>query len=352
MNATLSSTARWLWHSPSPAALASRLLLAPAALAYRAGTTIRNLAYDAGLLKRHALPLPAIGVGNLSVGGTGKTPLTIHLARELLRRGVRPAILLRGYGGDELIEHRAAVPGAIVEAGADRAAGARRAAAQGAQVLVLDDCLQRRDVVVDLMLATVSAETWTGLRFPLPAGPWREGTRALRRVDHVVVTRKLADQAAAAALGSDLARHTRQPAFVVACFGLTALEPLLGGPTETLEAIKGRVVSAVCGVGEPDLFAGQLERAGAWVDLVAFPDHHAFTIPVVARLAQEARLQGRWVVTTVKDAVKLMDLWPPEGAPCYVARLGVNITAGEPELSRALDAVADQARRTTPTSEQ
>lgn len=342
---TLANTARWVWLSPSPAAIASRLTLLPAAAVYRAGTAARNAAYDAGVLKRRRLPLPSVGIGNLSVGGTGKTPLTIHVAGEMVRRGLKPGILLRGYGGDELIELRAAVPSAVVEADSDRHAGARRAVSQGAQVLVLDDCLQRRDVATDLMLAVVSAESWGTFRFPLPAGPWREGASALGRADAVVVTRKLADQPAAAALAGRLSGRTRSGASVVACLGIEALEPLLGGPTLRLEAIKGRVVSALCGVGEPDLFAGQLERAGAWVELLAFPDHHAFTIPVVSRIAHQARLQNRWVVTTVKDAVKLMDLWPPEGAPCYVARLGVRITAGEQALSPALDAIADLARK-------
>ena len=348
---SLARAARWIWTSPSAGAIAARVALLPLAAVYRAATAARNLAFDAGWTRRRALPAPSVGIGNLSVGGTGKTPLTIFIARQLQQRGLVPGILLRGYGGDELIELRAAVPGAIVEAGADRHRGAERALAQGAQVFVLDDCLQRRDIAVDLMLATVSAETWGAFRLPLPAGPWRESARALRRVDHVVVTRKLADQAPSAALAARLAQRTRRPASVVASFGIEGLEPLLGGPTMALDGLKGRVVTALCGVGEPDLFAGQLERAGAWVELVAFPDHHAFTIPVAARLAHEARLAGRLVVTTVKDAVKLMDLWPPEGAPCYVARLGVRITAGEQDLSRALDAIADEARRKTQASE-
>jgi len=340
----LAAAARWVWCSESPGARAARLALLPAAALYRAGTEARNAAYSIGLLRSRRLPLPSVGIGNLAVGGTGKTPLAIYVAGELAGRGLRPGILLRGYGGDELIEHRATVPEAIVEADPDRHAAAGRAAAQGAQVLVLDDCLQRRDVIVDVMLGVVSAETWRSIRWPLPAGPWREGRRALRRTDAVAVTSKLAGPDEARILAERLQGDTRSGAGVVMQMRRGPLEPLAGGPALSAESLRGQVVTALCGIGEPDLFAGQLERAGAWVELLAFPDHHAFTIPQAVAIAREAKMQNRLVVTTVKDAVKLMDLWPPEGAPCYVARLRAQPAAGAEALASLLDRVATAAR--------
>src|SRR3954470_22333001 len=94
-------TPAWLWHSPSAMATVSRTLLLPLAGLYRLGTTLRNAAYDAGMLKSAPLAAPSVAIGNLSVGGTGKTPLTMHLAARLAAAGLTPGIVLRGYGGDE-----------------------------------------------------------------------------------------------------------------------------------------------------------------------------------------------------------------------------------------------------------
>ena len=164
--ASLDGAARWIWHARSLPAGLARAALLPAALAYRAVTWLRNAADDAGALPSRALPLPSIGVGNLAVGGAGKTPLCAYIARELGRRGIRSAVLLRGYGGDEAEEYRESAPGALVVAGRDRPASATRAAALGAEVLILDDCLQRRDIAVDAMLVLVAAESWRGERWP------------------------------------------------------------------------------------------------------------------------------------------------------------------------------------------
>ncbi len=340
----VSALARWTWRSPSLAARLARAALLPAAGLFRAAVAARNAAYGSGLLRVRALGAPSIGVGNLSVGGTGKTPVAIHLARALAERGVRAGIVLRGYGGDEVLEYMAAAPRAVVEASPDRHAAAARALAAGARALVLDDCLQRRDVAPDVMLAVVSAETWAAVRWPLPAGPWREGLSALARTDAVVVTRKVAAGDAAERLAASLAGHTRGGAGITVELALGSLEPLGGGAPIVPADLAGRAVTALCGVGEPELFAAQLTRAGAVTQLAAFPDHHAWTRNQALALARTARLAGRVVVTTVKDAVKLLDLWPSDEAPCYVAALVVRVTSGAAALESLLDRVATAAR--------
>src|SRR6185436_3870048 len=123
--------------------------------------------------------------------------------------------LLRGYGGDEVLVHRHRLPGARVVADPDRVAGAERALAQGAQVLVLDDAFQRRDVWRDLNLAVVSAETTKAVPWSLPAGPWREGLGALARANALVVTRKRADAASALELARRLTARIDGPVGVI-----------------------------------------------------------------------------------------------------------------------------------------
>lgn len=338
--------ARWVWRSRSPAARVARAALLPAAMLFRAGAAVRGAAYDAGLVRARRLPRPSVGVGNLAVGGTGKTPLAAYLARALASRGLRPAILLRGYGGDEAAELAAALPEALVVAGPDRHAGARRAAEAGAGALVLDDCLQRRDVAVSVMLAVVAVETWSAVRFPLPAGPWREGVGALGRADAVVVTCKTGEPRQAEALAGRLAPRTRGALGIVFRLALSGLVPLGGGEAVGPKAVKGRDVVALCAIGEPDLFAGQLEALGARVDLMALGDHHAYTSGDVRAACTRAGAGGL-VVVTAKDAVKLAEVWPAELPPCLVAQLEARPAAGAAALDGLLDWVAAAARATT-----
>lgn len=334
--------ARWLWRAPGAATLARGALL-PFAGLYRAAVLARNAAYDSGVLSVRPLPLPAIGVGNLAVGGTGKTPVTAHLAGELVRRGCRPGIVLRGYGADEPIEHAVLTPRAIVEAAPDRMVAAGRAAQRGADCLVLDDCLQRRDVAPEVMIAVVAAETWDPPRWPLPAGPWREGAGALRRADLVLVTTRTAGDDAAALLARDLARRTRQDGWATARLAPVRVRPLAGGAAEATTVLAGTRVLAVCGIGEPERFADQLRAAGATVALRAYGDHHPYTPGDVRAIIEAAGPDGT-VVTTAKDAVKLRSLWPPAGPRCLVAELAVRITGGADVLGGLLDRVATAAR--------
>jgi tetraacyldisaccharide 4'-kinase len=132
--------------------------LAPLSWIFGAGVALRNRLYDAGILGSQSLGLPAVSVGNLSVGGTGKTPMSAWVAERLLELGKRPAVLLRGYGGgDEVLVHARLVPGALRVADPDRVRGAARARAEGAEVLILDDAFQHRRAQRDLDLVLVAA---------------------------------------------------------------------------------------------------------------------------------------------------------------------------------------------------
>ncbi len=349
-----------LWHSTSPAARVARAALLPAAALYRAGVAVRNAAFDLGVLPARGLPRPSLGVGNIAVGGVGKTPVAAYLARELARRGATPGILLRGYGGsggpgegrrgedgDEAEEHRSGTPGAAVVAERDRRRGAARAVAAGADVLVLDDCLQHRAVRPDVLLAVLAAESAAGPRWPLPAGPWREGLGALARCDGVVVTHKTAPAAAAADAATRLAARTRAKLGVAVALEIGGLVPLTGGAPLPARWLEGRAVTALSGIGEPELFGAQLERLGATVHPLVFGDHHRYTAAEAAAIAARAGPDGA-VVTTAKDAIRLRPVWPPGAPPCLVAELSVRVTHGQDDLARLLDRLGRAAPQDTP----
>jgi tetraacyldisaccharide 4'-kinase len=328
---------RWLWTSRRPDARLARLALLPVSGLWRLAMDTRRLAYRRGWLAVRDLPLPSVAVGNLTVGGSGKTPIAIWIARHYVTRGLRPGILLRGYGGDETLVHQHSVPEAVVIADADRAAGAERALARGAQVLVLDDAYQRLDVHRDLNVLVMSAETTRAVRWPLPAGPWREGWDALDRADAVIVTRKRASPEAAQALVRELESRVRGP-IAVAHLGLRTLEGLVSGTRRPAETLAGKRVVAASGIADPDAFVAQTKATGAAVQVATWKDHHDYRDEDVAWLAHAAR-RADHVVITQKDAVKLRDRWPATVPEPLVALLDLSWEAGGDRIAAVLDAV-------------
>lgn len=329
---------RWLWTSRRLDARLARLVLLPAAGLWHLGMGFRTLAFRRGWRASHALPLPSVAVGNLTVGGSGKTPIAVWIARHFAGRGRRPGILLRGYGADEVLVHRHDVPDAVVVPNPDRVAGAAEALAGGAEVLVLDDAYQRLDVERDLNVLVVSAETTLAVRWSLPAGPWREGWNAMDRADFVLVTRKRAGTDAAAQLAANIRGRTGLPVAVVH-LGLHHLEGMLSATRLEIEALRGERVVAATAIADPDAFVAQVKRTGAQVQAATWRDHHVFGDADVAWLARAARKADR-VVLTAKDAVKLRDRWPASAPEPFVAILNVRFEAGGDAFVAALDALA------------
>jgi len=321
----------------------ARLPLVPLAGAYWAAMKLRAALGAGGAVR---LPLPTIAVGNLSVGGTGKTPLAAWIASYCAARGRTPGILLRGYGGDEPLVHRRLVPQAVVVATPDRVAGAAAARAQGARVFVLDDAYQLLGVARDLNIVVVSAESVAASPWPLPAGPWREGRDALGRADVIVVTRKCASAEAAGALAHRLGGRARErgPSVCTARLAVTHLEGMQSGGRRELDALAGRRVVAAAGIADPESFAAQLGTAGASVQLVAYQDHHAYRRADLERLVQAAAT-GDYVVVTEKDAVKLRRQWPGSAPEPLVAVLAVHWEHNGRALEQAVDAVLASAPR-------
>ncbi len=327
-----------LWWSHHWLARLARGLLLPAALAYRAVMLARTAAYRWGWLAVRRLPRPTVAVGNLAVGGSGKTPLAAWIAAFCAERGRRPAILLRGYGGDEQLVHERLVPGAVVVPHPDRAAGALRATAAGADVLVLDDAYQRLDVARDLNIAVVGTENARAAPWPLPAGPWRESWDALDRAQLIVVTRRRAGFAEANALATRLAARRPGVPVAVAHLALARLEGMLSARPVEPGALAGKRVVAAAGIADPASFAVQVRASGAQVQLVAYQDHHAYDATDIARLVR-ASAEADYVVVTEKDAVKLRDRWPAGAREPLVAALVVRWEHNRDAVERALDAL-------------
>ena len=331
--------ARWLWESRGLGSRVTRWALLPAAALYGAAMRVRATAYRRGWIATRVLPAPTVSVGNLTVGGAGKTPLAGWIAAYMTSRGRHPGILLRGYGGDEGLVHERG-GNAIVVADPDRVAGASRAVAQGADVLILDDGYQRLNVARDLNILLVGAESLRGAPWPLPAGPWRERWDAVRRANLVVVTRKRALPADARRTAREMGLRRPGTAVAVAHLDLGALEGLWSGAAGgvPLATLGQRRVLAAAGVADPFSFAVQLRALGTTVQLAAFPDHHAYTAADVAGLVQSAR-DVDYLIVTEKDAVKLRHLWPRDAKEPLVAVLTVEWEENGAAVTQALDAL-------------
>ncbi|HYN85216.1 MAG TPA: tetraacyldisaccharide 4'-kinase [Pyrinomonadaceae bacterium] len=356
------------------------IALAPLSALYGAAVRARLALYESGALKSHAAGAPVVSVGNLTTGGTGKTPLVEWLARSLAAGGRRVCVLTRGYGrdderrrvvvsdggrvlagaregGDEprLLAERLLGAASIVSA-ADRVAAARWAVEHlGAQVFVLDDGFQHVRLRRDLDVVTIDATNpWGGGRL-LPRGRLREPRGGIARAGVVVITR--ADLAQdLAGLRAEVERLTRGRARVfesrVRTLGASQLsnESKSSGETQASAAMSSleevpRPASAFCAVGNPRAFFAQLRAEGVELQSErAFADHHAYTQHDADALSAEAaRVGARSLLTTAKDAVKLRAL--AFALPLYVVETSIEIDGAESLLRAVEEALGLTARR-------
>lgn len=325
-----------IWYGRSAGASFARTLLAPASWLFGSVVAARNALYDRGVMRARDSQIPVVSVGNVSVGGTGKTPFTAYIVRELRALRHNPAVVMRGYGDDELHLHSRLNPGVAVITGSDRVAGIRAAAVSGADVAVLDDAFQHRRAQRDLDIVLVSAEHWRDHLRLLPAGPLREPMTSLRRADLVVVTRKSASDAdARAAVLGIRALPSVYADIVTASFPLDAIVSATRTHIMHLDSLRDTRVLAIAGVGDPASFFAQLRQLGASVTKRRFRDHHDYTASDVANLM--ARSVGhKYVVTTEKDVVKLSRLWPANGPELWYLSQAVRLTEGDSLVAAAL----------------
>lgn len=339
------------------AAACIRAALLPASLAYRAAVSARNAAYGRGILPVARLPRPVVSVGNLVVGGTGKTPLVALLARGLRARGLSAAVLSRGYGaspggppfprlvsdgsrvllspreaGDEAFMLARALEGTPVAIDPDRSrAGAMIAGRFPADLFILDDGFQHRRIARDADILLLDAARPLDNGRLLPAGRLREPASAARRAGAIVLTRfprAGAPEALAEAgrlnPGARLFTATHEPSRLVELPSGAVRDPL---------SLRGRTVAAFCGIAAPGDFARTLTRLGARVALLRpYPDHHPYAAAELDRFVRSAAAAGaEAVVTTSKDAVRI-----PEGLtvplPLHALEIEMRIGGGDEKL--------------------
>lgn len=261
------------WYSRNPVSLA----LWPLSWLFRLLAFLRRLCYRSGLFRRVTLPVPVVIVGNITVGGSGKTPLVLWLARYLADAGYRPGIVSRGYGGaserwpirvtadsdpehvgDEavLLASRSGLPMAV---GPDRVAAAELLIKEAAVDLILsDDGLQHYRLGRDVEIAVLDGSRRLGNGFCLPAGPLREPASRLQRVDFIICNGEAG------------------PGEYGMCLLPTELENLLTGERRDLLSFTGRTVHAVAGIGNPQRFFDTLREQGVTTIEHPFPDHHPY----------------------------------------------------------------------------
>ena len=325
---------------------------------YKVGVRGREIAYESGLLKTRRLPRPTVCIGNITVGGTGKTPLVMRLVSDLLAKGCRPAVLLRGYkreqktskpvlvrgprtiyagvreSGDEAMELAVRLPGACIGVGADRYASGMMILKQfPVDCFIMDDGFQHYQLHRDMNIVTLDVtDPWGGGKL-LPAGLLRESPEALRRADLVILTR--AGSVAPDRLGvlrAEVSTFLRdQTAILESRHEPRSLRPLAGGKDVPLSRLKGREILAVSGIANPQSFESSLTVLGA--DVTAryrLGDHQGSPQKVWSWISQHDRAD-QWVVMTEKDAVRWVNEQTPKNllTHAYALRMDLLLSSGQ-----------------------
>lgn len=324
--------------------------LSPLGWLYGAGSSFRNALYDRGIFRSHNLGARTISVGNLTAGGTGKTPLVAFVARLLAENGEKVCILTRGYGrddpaarvlvsdsenvtadartgGDEPVELAQKLLGkAIVIADRNRVAAAQWAMQEFAPtVFVLDDGFQHRSAARDLDIVCIDATSPFGGDSFLPLGRLRERSANLARAQIGVLTR--ADMAADIATVKERIRQLAPNIEIFsASYRSRGFTELGSKKMVEITEVRDRAAFAFCGLGSPQNFFAQLTREGIQLaGTTAFPDHHRYTAAQIRKIETSAQSSGaQSLITTAKDAVRLTESIPE--MRCLIAEIDLQIS--------------------------
>jgi len=324
------------------------LLLQPASLLFALGVYLRDLGFRLGLLRVERAGIPVVSVGNLSVGGTGKTPITLWLARQLQDCGFKVGIVSRGYSGEErpgvTIVSQGAGPlvgpsvagdeavmlarcfAGVVIAAPQRIQGVAAAQDLGCEIVLLDDGFQHRRLARDFDLVLIGGRSGG----PLPAGPMREGRSALGRAHALALVCKFdagEEEAAKAQVPAG------KPSFLVRFHAESLIESDAGAWRELpVGTISGRSLAVVSGIAEPSAFYNTVRQWDGQIEEVfEYPDHHAYGEADWQQLLRKTR-EVEFIVTTEKDLVKL-ERFPFARGKLLAVRVSPEVQRGE-ELVR------------------
>ncbi len=316
-------------------------------LIYRFLLIARAGMYACNILPVYRSSQKVISVGNVVMGGVGKTPLVAFLARGIVVRGARPVVITRGYmprrgaESDEVRMLQEMFPGLEVYAGADRVSSIKKAERMGGQaVCILDDGFQHWRVARDLNIVVVDAAFPFGNHCLLPRGVLREPLASLSRADIIVISRVDAQGAQAQQVRNTCLKWNPAALIVEAVQRPSGITNLVSGEKRADFSLIQTDVGMLCAIGSPEHFRSSLERLGAVVKKdIAFRDHHLYTKEEIGAIVKECRsLALRTIVTTHKDAVKLRPLFcGDEGIDIFVLDVEIKIVHGENEFFSRID---------------
>ncbi|MGA7161834.1 MAG: tetraacyldisaccharide 4'-kinase [Bacteroidota bacterium] len=338
--------------------------LLPFSWLYGCGVVLRNLFYDWQLFHIDHVDVPVISVGNISTGGTGKTPVAGMIAKMLQGKNIRSAIVSRGYkretrglvevsdgfvlkatareSGDEAFQLATSLVKTIVVVDDQRLRGARYAVSKlNAQAVVLDDGFQHRSLHRDLDIVLIDA-AYSPFTMPmLPAGYRRDSLRSLKRANAVLLT-KVKPTLNVERLKEQIRRYSHARIFS-SSFTVTAFRRAKTGFSVNLSSVKGKHAVAFCGIGQPESFRESLQDIGIIVSsMITFDDHHSYSDSDVRNIvAEQEKLKAEYIITTEKDMARLSSFEFSETYPLFCLEIEVTVRE-EKEWTSLINSVFDK----------
>lgn len=322
-------------------------------LSFLYGAILRahNALYRNGILKRYKAGVSVVSVGNITLGGTGKTPFVMMLSRKFAEHGALTGVLIRGYGEDEwkLLDERLGAYGIKIFVGRDRVEKSKIAEKEGMDVVVLDDGFQHLRLKRDLDILLVDASSPFGNRKLFPRGILREPLSSLKRADIVVITKSDAAVENIDDIKDNIKCIVGRKKILKAVHKPLDLRDLLSGELKPLSLIAHKKVCLVSAICDPFYFKHTLRHIGAEPELeFIFPDHHEYDLKdIEAILGDCASKDVKDIIITEKDAVKIKHLITGRPLICnfFVLRVDLEITDGKETLDAEVNRLYLRNRR-------
>jgi tetraacyldisaccharide 4'-kinase len=314
-----------------------KAVLYMASLVYGLALTVRALLYRYGIFESRFVPMKIISVGNITLGGTGKTPFVIYLVKLFKSEFAKdPAILIRGYGWDETAMLKSKLPDTPILAGENRVKSAYHAIKlYGSDTAILDDGFQHWELKRDLDIVLVDSRKPFGNSFLFPRGVLREGNKALRRADIVVLTKVGSHDADAAAVRREILAINPDIDFVEASHDPDCIYDIKKKEPLEISTIRGKRAILLSSIADPGYFKDTAKSLGAEVvEHIEFPDHHNYSESDRAYITKRCEERSfDMILTTEKDAVKLgrMNI-SFAGYTVMVLAIDIRIIAGKEKL--------------------